>query len=128
MKIPCVGYKLFYLNTQTDTTKPIVAFRHVGKSPDKRKRIPSQNLKYFQLFKKIPSLCKLKVYYRTLNCPSLSHILRLVIPIHTLPPTGHHQQYSTEIMRYQVMVGRNLYNACYQLPHVLTEHDDMRVI
>jgi hypothetical protein len=52
MKIPRVGDKLFHLNTQTDTIKPTVAFRHLGKSPDKRKRILSQNLTYFQLFKK----------------------------------------------------------------------------
>ena len=56
MKIPHVEDKLFHLNTQTDTTKPIVAFRYVGNSPDKRKRILSQNFTDFQLLKKLPTL------------------------------------------------------------------------
>ena len=107
MKIPCVGEKLSHLNTQTDMTKPIAAFRHVRNSPDKRKRILSQNFTDFQLFKKLPNLCKLKVHYRAQNCPPLAHILSRMIPIHTLQPTEHYQQCSTQIMLYQVMVGPN---------------------
>jgi len=118
----------FHLNTQTDTNKLVVAFRHVGNSPDKWNRILSQNFTDFQLFKKLPNLCKVKVHYRAHNCPPLTHILSQMIPIHTFPPTEHHQQFSTGIVRYQVMVGPNMYSAGYQLTHVLTEHDDMRLI
>jgi hypothetical protein len=128
MKIPRVGGKLFHLNTQTDTPKPIVALRHVGNSPDKRKRILSQNFTNVNYIRKLPNLYKLKVHYRANNCQPLAHILSQMIPIHTLPPTEHHQQSSTEIMLYQVMVGSNLYSVRYQLTHVLSEYDGMRVI
>jgi len=103
-----VGDRLFHLNTKTDTTKLIVAFRHVGNAPDKWNGILSQNFTDFQLFKKLPNLRKVNVLYLTHNCSPLTHILSQMIPIHSLPPTEHHQQFSTGTMRYQVMVGHNL--------------------
>jgi len=72
MKIHRVGDKLFHLNPQTDTTKLVVAFRHVGNSPDKWKRILGLHFPYFQLFKKLPKLCKLKIQYHAHNLPTTS--------------------------------------------------------